>query len=132
MPLTRIRTQFILHETRSDPILCPVMNLLALAFADDAFECLRSPQDLMILKVPAQRQSLELKWKDVMLDEFVFRASDPNQVITSKPLSYNSYRYNLREAGVKAGFPDNLTPYALRRGGANAIEGNVFCPQADF
>lgn len=47
-------------------IFCPVLHMLALAFADNAFasDDIKFAQDIYKLIVPEFKESIHLKWKD--------------------------------------------------------------------
>jgi hypothetical protein len=64
--LTAIHSTTFLFREEDDPILCPITDILALAFADDAFEApsLKSPEQIFKLKVKPPVNSVQLKWKN--------------------------------------------------------------------
>ena len=46
-------------------MFCPIMSLLALAFADNAFKemGIEKPEDLFSLEIPHFKESLAIQWK---------------------------------------------------------------------
>ncbi|KAK5997643.1 hypothetical protein PT974_03007 [Cladobotryum mycophilum] len=91
---------------------------LALAFLDNAFESgIRSVSDIYsarvkrknILNTPIFRQPIKQ-------EDGICRTSK------TEALYYDTYRRDLRKLGMIAGFRQVLKPYAIRRGGGEAIE----------
>lgn len=57
------RKQFVFHEEDS-LVFCPIIYLLALAFADDAFEAnLTTPDEIYNFVIPNESDRLRLRWK---------------------------------------------------------------------
>ena len=108
-------------------MFCPVLHMLALAFADNAFasDDIKSAEDIYKLTVPEFKESIHLKWKDEWMSRPIFRraCSTVNGPVTSmvKALPYASYASHLSKIAVGAGFRANLTAYAFRRGAAQVI-----------
>ena len=61
---------YILYEQRDNPMFCPVMSLLALAFADNALKetGIEKLKDLFSLEIPHFRESLAIQWKPGCLE----------------------------------------------------------------
>ena len=118
-----------LLQKSDEPELCPVLLLLSLAFADQAFKAtsLKSPKDIThLLSVPLQAQSLQIEWKDSMLNVPIFRSIAKSHGIDPiKALPYERLLCQLKSLGVAAGFKYPVTPYCFRRGAGNAIEGRA-------
>jgi hypothetical protein len=74
----------VFHERDDDLAFCPILHVLALAFAKDAFTS-NYPEDLQTFQVPSHLQSLLLRWKESMLEILVFQCavSEEGQIITS-------------------------------------------------
>ncbi|KAI9763720.1 MAG: hypothetical protein M1839_006318 [Geoglossum umbratile] len=119
--------KFVFHERDDNLAFCPILHVLGLAFADDAFasEWINCPEDLQTFQVPSHLQSLPLQWKESMLEIPVFRraVSEGGQVITSptKALQYATIANQNLRLGKSTGFKDPFRFYCLRRGAANAI-----------
>ena len=118
---------FMLMDVPTNPIFCPILPLIALAFADDAFanEGIRTPADLFRLRVEDPgKNHLEVPWKASILDTPVFRSVEPGKsyISTTTSLKYADSDYRLRRLGMFAGFPDGVRSYGLRRGAASAID----------
>ena len=118
---------FMLMDVPTNPVFCPILPLIALAFADDAFsnEGIRTPADLFRLRVEdSNRNYLEVPWKASILDTPVFRSVEPGKSYISKMMSlkYVDFDYHLKRLGMFAGFPDGVRSYDLRRGAASAID----------
>ncbi|KAL6712955.1 hypothetical protein ACLMJK_009510 [Lecanora helva] len=108
-------------------LFCPVLNMLGLAFADNAFECdvIQGIQDIYEHKIPDFKESTQLKWKDDWLPRPIFRraCSTTSETTTSliKPLRYESLASQIGALGKGAGFRAPLTAYAFRRGAAQVV-----------
>lgn len=105
---------------------CPVTHFLGLAFADNAFIELKSPDDLYKLELGASTSNaaIELKFKDSVEDILIFRHCTTNgQISPTQAMTYNVTAKELGELALRAGFRDWLRLYSLRRGAANAFEG---------
>lgn len=111
--------------------LCPISHFLALALADQAFEAqgINSPEDIFRIAVPPYRNSLQLRWKPEMLDIPVFRRTirtvQGMRISPDRALSYDVFNQYLQRLGRNAGLEDPLTPYCIRRGTANAVDGKL-------
>ena len=55
----------VLAVRRDTPIFCPVMGLLALAFADNAFKDseIEKPEELFSFTVPDFKELLDIQWR---------------------------------------------------------------------
>lgn len=106
-----------------------IVLIITLAFLDDAFraESIKSVEDLFKKRVQAPRHSLHIKWKESWLNKPIIRQAVPttNGIQTSddKPLTYNTYLKYLQRLSKLVGFPQLLTPYCLRRGSGESVEG---------
>ena len=118
---------FMLIDVPTNPVFCPILPLIALAFADDAFanEGIRTPADLFRLRVEdPNRNYLEVPWKASILDAPIFRSVGPGKSYISKTMSlkYTDFDYHPKRLGMFAGFPDGVRSYDIRRGAASAID----------
>jgi integrase len=105
-------------------MFCPIMNLLALAFADGAFkeDGIKTPEDLFKLEIPHFKEVLAIQWKPECRETPIFRRLEGSQISETKPLTFDEFNNYLKRLGVLAGYPQVLTSYVLRRGAANAID----------
>lgn len=100
--------------------ICPIINLLALAFADNAFkeDGITKPEDIHSFEIPHYKEPLSIQWKPDIRDTPVFHRHEKGAVGT-EPLSFADFNHYLGRLGVLAGI---LTSYAvLRRSAANAV-----------
>ncbi len=108
-------------------MFCPVLHMLALAFADNAFASdeIQSAQDIYNLTIPDFKESIHLKWKSEWMCRPIFRraCSTIDGPVTSliKALPHASYASYLSALALGAGFRASLTAYAFRRGAAQVI-----------
>lgn len=100
------------------------MNLLALAFSDNAFKegGIQKPEDLYSLEIPSFKESLSIQWKPEIVETPVFRRQVGDNICPTTPMAYSDFNYYLGRLGVLAGYPQRLTTYVLRRGAANAVD----------
>ena len=112
----------MLYERRDTPIFCPVMCLLALAFADNAFKVsgIERPEDLFSLTIPHFKESLAVQWRPECMETPIFRRQVNGAICNSTPWAYTDFNHGLKRLGVLAGYSQVLGSYALYRGTANA------------
>ena len=115
---------YILYERRDHPMFCPIMSLLALAFADSAFkeEGIQCPEDLYTLEIPHFKETLGIQWKPELLETPIFRQQVKGDISDSVPWTYSDFNNRIKRLGLLSGYPQDLTSYVLRRGAANAID----------
>lgn len=113
---------------REDRILrarCPITMFLIHAFADKAIEGFASRNDIYNIRVPADSQSVAFSIASSCRNTPIFWAIDMNgQVSTTKTLKYYWVNKAYRALGARAHFKDALGRYNIRRGTANAMNGN--------
>ncbi|THX79856.1 hypothetical protein D6D05_04782 [Aureobasidium pullulans] len=108
----------ILTDEPGNPHLCPVTHFCALAFADGAFQNLRSPEDLNRVKTGAT-----VRIKDSVKHTSVLRRLDQaGHVSPTLVFGADSLNFYLNGLGERAGYRDNLTAYAFRRGHGNKLD----------
>lgn len=119
---------FLLHQDTDRPALCPVLSLMSLAFADEAFEYVKSPEDLQRISVDENRLCYELKWKEGMQKIPIIRKTTATRKARHTELSSSLgwtaaiYGHLLKGLGKRAGFEQELRIYDLRRGAGNAFD----------
>ena len=101
---------FMLMDAPTNPVFSPILPLIALAFADDAFanEGIRTPADLFKLRVEDPNNNyLEVP---CILDTPIFRSVEPRKSYISKTMSlkYAHFYFHLKQLGTFAGFPDGV------------------------
>jgi hypothetical protein len=107
--------------------ICPIAQFIALALADDAPEAenLKTPEEVLGVRVALPRNSVQLKWKKAMLDTPIFRravrCADGIGTSSDKALPYDSVAKYVKRLGRSAGFYQSFSPYCIRRGTANAL-----------
>ncbi|KAK0739030.1 hypothetical protein B0T21DRAFT_361787 [Apiosordaria backusii] len=118
--------KFILYEVDNLMFDATVL-MIAIGLLDDAFKNkFSSVQDLYSIRTSSNRGSLDLCWKESILDVPIFRHPGSDCLRTSscvQPIRYNTYLQYLHMLGEHSGFMEVLTPYAFRRGAGEAIEG---------
>ena len=83
---------------------------------DNGFSAIDSPAQLHGLEIPSTRTSLLFNFKLGVLDLSLFRGD------RGKVISRQYVWQKLQQLSTQAGFPDPVTPYALRRGAGNVID----------
>ena len=86
----------------------PLIPIMALAFADDAFANeFNGPEDVYDLVVPVNSDRLRLRWKEEWCNRPVFRDVEPSangvRVARDKPLPYSKERGHLIRLGRSIG-----------------------------
>lgn len=118
---------FVFHERDDNLAFCPILHILALGFANDAFksEWIRHPEDISTLEVPLYLEGVPLEWKPSKLEIPLFRGNIrlENGIITSdtNPLQYRTIAEQTLRLGRSAGFREPFRFYNLRRGCGNAL-----------
>jgi len=119
---------YILYERDDNLAFCPILHVLALAFADHAFKSdwLRSPCDIERINVPEFLMSVPLEWKDEMqaipLLRNSCRSSYGTECSPNAGLPYVIANMHTVRLGKSAGFKENFNLYSLRRGAGEAID----------
>ncbi|ODM19121.1 hypothetical protein SI65_05738 [Aspergillus cristatus] len=102
---------------------CPIVQIVSLAFRDDAFENELTPELIWRIKVPKRTRALPLRWKKDKLNLPLLRRVVRTQygygVHPTLPMTYDSSRLALKDLGEDGGFEDNLGHYNFRRWTAN-------------
>ena len=118
-------------EDRENPHLCPVVLFLALAFDDDAFELIHSPDQLSSASLAANVHEHELRFKDTLHNVPVFRSfnspypqchSDERQV---RGWSVSAIDNGIYSLGERAGYESRITPSCARRGAVNILDSRL-------
>ncbi|KAI9777777.1 MAG: hypothetical protein M1839_008572 [Geoglossum umbratile] len=99
---------------------CPVVAFLALAFADDAFQDISTPEELFSLRIPEGEDRLPVPWKQEMQDIPILKQETKGGNI--KPLSRGAFESQLAELSIRAGYEISVKPHYIRRGVANRVD----------
>ena len=118
------RKTFTLHES-IDLVSCAVLQFLALAFADKAFDADFYVSKLSDVRVSHNHRSQIFPWRDEILDIPVFRepVKEVIGVRTSPTLAwkYDSFQRALSTLGRAAGVQHEISAYVLRRATGNVM-----------
>lgn len=99
--------------------------ILTLAIADRAIEGVESSEDLDALRFDPCRSATNLKIRDQARNTPVLRQALPGNgtsVSTNLIMSASALRIRLKDLGHRAGYVEDLVPYAFRRGYGNALD----------
>jgi hypothetical protein len=123
------RKRFVFHEEES-LVFCPVIYLLALAFADDAFEAnFTTPGEIYNLVIPNGSDRLRLRWKKPWEERPIFRDVEDTasgvRISETKPLQYPKHRHHFVRLGRTCGFEKALEFYDLRRASGKNLNGKA-------
>lgn len=117
---------------REDDMLIydPVIPIMGLAFADDAFiNEFKDPEDIYKLVVPANSDRLRLQWKPEWRKRPVFRDVEDSEeglrIALDKALTYQKERGHLIRLGRSIGLAKVLEWYDLRRGSGKKLNGEL-------
>lgn len=120
---------FIFHERDDSLAFCPILHVLALAFADKAFlsEWLQSPNDISNIDIPPYLNSVPLEWKPEVAAKPILRAATRGEygwtTSDSAGLGASYLLEQTERLAEDAGFEQRITLYACRRGAGNAVNG---------
>lgn len=116
-----------LREDRNCRGRCPVTHFLALAFSDDVFLELKNPTELRKMSYGAslsRDECIPIRFQESKKKMLVFRHCKYDGTISSsRAMTYNVTAKECGEVGIRAGFRAWFRLYNLRRGTANAIDG---------
>ena len=107
--------------------LCPITLLLALAFADNAFEGDTTPAEFFAMKA-SSKGIRHLRWKSSARSQPIFRQKVPGGDKSLSPergLRYGVLRPHMSSIVRRAGFEEDFRPYDIRRGTANITDGKM-------
>ncbi|KAK7937639.1 uncharacterized protein PG986_014507 [Apiospora aurea] len=103
----------------------PVLHMLSLAFADDAFfNPFGSVGEIYDLVVPPESDRLKLRWKEECLDRPIFRdveLANGVKISLAKALTYKKVRDHLVRLGRALGYAKRLEFYDIRRGSGKKL-----------
>ena len=117
-----ISRRFLLHERDDQLAFCPILPILALAFADNAFKVIPKPEHLYKLTVPTEKGCVKLNWKEEWRARPIFRRVKNDDISPTLPYTYQLLSCHLRGLGMQAGFENVLNSYCFRRASANAMD----------
>ncbi|EIM80084.1 uncharacterized protein STEHIDRAFT_135406 [Stereum hirsutum FP-91666 SS1] len=115
---------FLYPEPASNRVLCPLLPILYLAFDDNIFEDLQTPEELLTPRLlptaihelrirPSKNELLILRRQNLTPDGPVI---DPQLA-----MPYSALYRQLYASSIDAGFPFHFTMYAARRGAGQRI-----------
>ncbi|KAI5814744.1 hypothetical protein BZA77DRAFT_389010 [Pyronema omphalodes] len=102
---------YMLYEVRNSPMLCPVLNMIALAFADNAFKeaGITRPEDIYDIQIPISLDKLSIEWKPEIMETPVFQDAtiEPEDVVVdSDAWSFTGFDHYLERLGLISGYPE--------------------------
>jgi len=106
--------------------ICIFLLLLAMAFADDAFDAgIPTPDQIYRLVISPRKNCLAINWKRKWWNRPIVRdiecASDSTiKISNTKPIDLQKYRKQFRHLGRLCGDGKLPEPYDLQRAGGNA------------
>ena len=95
---------------------CAMTLLIELAFLDNAFQGISTREQLYAIE-PVGNELRTIPWKLEAREKYVLQ--QPRQ--PDRPLDYNTFCNLLKEAARKANLVDDVTPYCIRRFGADEL-----------
>jgi hypothetical protein len=109
---------------------CPITQIVAMAFRDNAFENKLTPEYFWQLRVPKGLGSLPIRWKEKWKKIPVLRRMHQTscglQVHPSLPMRYESSNNALKHIGEGLGYKRPLTHYHFRRWVADEVNRKCF------
>ena len=115
-----------LWEDRLYPHLCPITLFLHLAFEDDAFDTIRTPEELFLYTT--DREVVTFDFKDEIKNTPLLRSSAScGRDITEdvKAWTYSGCHGALIALAYRVGYRCRVTEYAIRRWAANVLASEV-------
>jgi Protein of unknown function (DUF3435) len=97
---------------------------LALAFADNAFRDVSTPEELFSLRIPEGEDLLPLPWKPEIQDIHILKQWTKSG--NTKPLNRRAFESYLAELSIRTGYQTSVQtsvkPHYIRRGVANRVD----------
>ncbi|KAI9678043.1 MAG: hypothetical protein M1817_005987 [Caeruleum heppii] len=120
----------VVFQQRQKFSQCPVAVFLALAFADDAFQDVSTPQELFTLKIPSGKERLTLRYKPSARCRSIFRqfttsGKERGGKTYTTPLLHKA----LTDLSIRAGYETSIKPHYIRWGVANKVDENATAAQ---
>ncbi|KAF5877807.1 uncharacterized protein Bfra_002177 [Botrytis fragariae] len=114
-----------LFEDLTSRDICPITLFLALAFADDAFETVKSIEELYDPSICSAKY-IDIQFKESALNKPLFRSNRSMEASQdAESLTYQAFNHSLRKIAQRAGFKDIFTSYVIRRTSANVLNQHV-------
>ena len=104
------------------------MFFFDVAIADNAFKGYETLGDLMRARLPRDRDSRILQWKDDACERPTLRMVCTNGVHKTRALTFAALRYQIVSLGKRVGYQDNVKVHAICAGVANNIKGEIGLP----
>lgn len=115
-----------LVEDSASPETCPLLQILALAIADDALVGVQSAEDLEKIRVTPGQFARVVPIRESKAEMPIFRRANPSGSISEDSiLTATTLAKYLQQLGERAGYQDRLTPYAFRRGHGNTLDSKI-------
>ncbi len=117
-----------MHED-DDPVFCPVLQFLAIAFADQAFAIadLLSPEQLQNARVQPLFHCQIFQWKESILDIPVFcqpiQVTEEMRTSPDRKWQYDNFHPSLKTLGLATGFKEIISIYLIRQETGNIMNG---------
>ncbi|KAH0542349.1 hypothetical protein FGG08_003287 [Glutinoglossum americanum] len=108
------RPMHSIYEKTDTLLVNPVLFLLAIALADNAFRDYSTLEEILAIEPPADEDLYHIEWKDDILDMPFFRTAT-FEGPTNKIQKSNSFSHQLVALGRRAGYEENITVHDARR-----------------
>jgi Protein of unknown function (DUF3435) len=103
-----------IYEKTDTLLVNPVLFVLAIALASNAFRDYSTLEEILAIEPPAGEDLFHVEWKDDILDVPFFQTVT-SQGPTGEIQKSNSFSRQLVELGRRAGYRENITVHAARR-----------------
>lgn len=112
-----------MKQDRSNPALCPVNDFYTLCDLDNAWKHFENAAAVHRYRLPPNRNSLKVDFKDALLDTPFWRKTNiRGDISDTEGLTAEAAAKALAFLGQRAGFRTKVRPYDLRRGAANVLQ----------
>ena len=102
------------YEKTDTLLINPVLFLLAIALADNAFKDYSTLEEILAIEPPVDEDLCHIEWKDNILDIPFFRSATFRGP-TGNIQKSNSFSHQLVALGRRAGYEENITVHDARR-----------------
>ncbi|KAI9773400.1 MAG: hypothetical protein M1840_007615 [Geoglossum simile] len=108
------RPMHAIYEKTDTLLVNPVLFLLAIALADNAFRDYCTLEEILAIEPPTDDNFFHVEWKEDILDVPFFQTTN-SQGPTGKIQKSNSFSRQLVTLGRRAGYKENVTVHDARR-----------------
>ena len=103
-------------KEHKNPVFSCAGFLLSMAVADGALKWLETIADVRSLRIPRDKDVLEIQWKSQAMYQPIFRKCTQKDGVTNEPMPHQHFVRIFRQCLLTAGYNCSASVHAIRRG----------------